>query len=251
MDVKKIQTSTTVQQIVDAFTEGLMNGTLHPGEQIPTELELSERFGVSRNTIREAIKILIYMGVLEIRRPIGTFVCEGFTEPMINPLLYGIMLSRGDSYDDLMDLREIMETGTMLTVIRHADDSEISSLSGPLVALGEACRRNPPSLEEVFERDNAFHEAIMSMTHNRLVEKIADTVRNMTHDMRLESVRLMLESGRGEELYQAHANLYRMLADRDVNAVYSEISDTYFVPDEEQGVVPLSQKQQNPKGLPE
>ena len=241
MDVQKISNN-AVQQIIDTFTEQLIQGKLRPGEQIPTEVELSEKFGVARNTTREAIKILVAMGVLEIRRPVGTFVCEGFAEPMISPLLYGIILSRGDSYDELLDLREIMETGTMLTVIRNASDAEIATLSEPLVALGKACRKKKPSVEEVFKRDNVFHEAMMALAHNRVVERIAATVRLMTHDMRHESVELMLATGRAEELYQAHEKLYRILSERDVDGVYREIRSTYFVPDEEKQVIALSEK---------
>ena len=239
MDVQKISNN-AVQQIIDTFTEQLIQGKLRPGEQIPTEVELSEKFGVARNTTREAIKILVAMGVLEIRRPVGTFVCEGFAEPMISPLLYGIILSRGDSYDELLDLREIMETGTMLTVIRNASDAEIATLSEPLVALGKACRKKKPSVEEVFKRDDVFHEAMMALAHNRVVERIASTVRLMTHDMRHESVELMLATGRAEELYQAHEKLYRILSERDVDGVYREIRSTYFVPDEEKQVIALS-----------
>lgn len=241
MDIQKINNN-AVQQIIDAFTQQLVQGKLRPGDQIPTEVELSEKFGVARNTTREAIKILVAMGVLEIRRPVGTFVCEGFTEPMISPLLYGIILGRGDSYDELMDLREIMETGTMLTVIRNASDEEIAALSAPLVALGEACRRPEPSIEEVFSRDDAFHETMMALAHNSMVERIAATVRTMTHDMRHESVELMLKEGRAEELYQAHEKLYRILCERDVAAVYEQIRSTYFVPDENRIAVPLSEK---------
>ena len=239
MEVQKLNNN-AVQQIIDAFTARLIDGSLKPGDQIPTEVELSERFGVARNTVREAIKILVAMGVLEIRRPVGTYVCHGFSDAMMNPLLYGIILSRGDSYNELIDLREIMETGTMLTVIRNAGDEEIARLSGPLVALGQACRREQPSVEEVFSRDDEFHEAIMALAHNRVVGSIASIVRTMTHDMRHESVELMIRNGRTEELYRAHEKLYRLLSTRDVDGVYREIRSTYFVPDEKHGVVSLS-----------
>lgn len=238
---EKRNSQSAVQFLLDAFNRELLSGALQPGDQIPTEVELSEQFGVSRNTVREAIKILVAMGVLEIRRPVGTFVCEGFSEPMVSPLIYGVILGRGDSYDELMDLREIMETGTMLTAIRNAGDEEIAALSEPLVRLGQACRSETPDVEEVFRRDDAFHEAIMHLAHSRVVERIADTVRTMTHDMRHESVQLMLESGRGEELYQAHEKLYRILSTRDVEGVYREIRSTYFVPDGEEGVRSLSE----------
>ncbi len=241
MDIKKISNN-SVQNIIDAFTQALLSGDLKPGEQIPTEVELSERFGLARNTVREAIKTLVAMGVLEIRRPVGTFVCEGFTESMINPMLYGVILGRGDGYDELLDLREVMETGTMLTAIRNASDEEIAGLAEPLAALGVACRRANPSFQEVFDRDDAFHSALMVLSHNRMVEKISDTVRVMTTDMRMESVRLMLENGHGEELYQAHEKLYQLLRTRDVDGVYREIRSTYFVPDEEKVVIALSEK---------
>ena len=230
MDMKKIS-SNAVQQIIDAFTKALLEGSLRPGDQIPTEVELSEKFGVARNTAREAIKILVAMGVLEIRRPVGTFVCSGLTEPMISPLLYGVILGRSDRSVELMDLREIMEIGTMMTVIRNASDEEISTLSAPLSDLGEACRREGPSIDEVFQKDDLFHEAVMGLAHNRMVEKIAATVRTMTYDMRHESVARMLETGRAEELYLAHEKLYRLLRSRDVDGVYRETRSTYFISD--------------------
>ena len=186
---------------------------------------------MARNTAREAIKILVAMGVLEIRRPVGTFVCSGLTEPMISPLLYGVILGRSDKSGELMDLREIMEIGTMMTVIRNASDEEISTLSAPLGDLEEACRREGPSIDEVFRKDDLFHEAVMGLAHNRMVEKIAATVRTMTYDMRHESVARMLETGRAVESYLAHEKLYRLLRSRDVDGVYRETRSTYFISD--------------------
>lgn len=227
---EKRSPQSAVQYLLDSFNHELLSGSLRPGDQIPTEVELSEQFGVSRNTVRESVKILVAMGVLEIRRPVGTFVCEGFTEPMISPLLYGVILGRGDSYDELMDLREIMEIGTMLTVIRNATDEEIITLEKPLQALRDACFAAKPRVETVFAKDDAFHEAIMALSHNRMVERISEIVRTMTHDMRHESVELMISGGRNEEFYAAHEKLYRLLHDRDVDGVYKEIRSTYFVP---------------------
>lgn len=239
MDVPKISKN-TVQQIIDAFTEQLISGQIKPGDQIPTEVELADRFGVARNTVREAIKILVAMGVLEIRRPVGTFVCSGFTEAMINPMLYGVILGRGDSYSELLDLREIMEAGSMLTVIRNARDEEIAGLSEPLDALRYACETESPDAQTVFELDDAFHDAVMGLSHNRIVEQISRIVRSMTYDMRKESVRLLVERGRAWELVQAHETLYRILRERDVDGVYRELRGTYFVPDSARGVRALS-----------
>ena len=64
----KINSRSVVQQTMDYITDSIIRKELLPGDQIPTEAQLTEILGVSRNTVREAIKILIYMGVLEIRR---------------------------------------------------------------------------------------------------------------------------------------------------------------------------------------
>lgn len=76
---KKIKNKSVVQTVVDSITKAIINGELRPGDKIPTEMELADSFGVGRNSIREAIKILVYYGILEIRRAEGTFVCNGFT----------------------------------------------------------------------------------------------------------------------------------------------------------------------------
>ena len=87
IQLKRIKSESVVQQIIDSLVEAMIRKELKPGDQIPTEMELAERLGVGRNSVREAIKILVYFGVLEIRRAEGTYVCEGFTDTMIDPII--------------------------------------------------------------------------------------------------------------------------------------------------------------------
>lgn len=75
--------------------------------------------GVARSSVREAIKILTYLGVLESKRSEGTFVGDGFKESMIDPMIYGIILNQ-DSFENLMELREMTETGIMRMTIQEA-----------------------------------------------------------------------------------------------------------------------------------
>lgn len=225
----KINSRSVVQQTMDYITDSIIRKELLPGDQIPTEAQLTEILGVSRNTVREAIKILIYMGVLEIRRPEGTFVCSGFSEPLIDPMLYGIILNQGDSYDDLMDLREMMESGVMRMVIRRASDEDIEKLHPALMRLKEACMAEHPDLEEVFRRDDEFHIAVNELGGNEMVIRISNTVRMLTHSMRYDSVQQMLASGRAEELYRAHERIYRILKDRDEEDLERKIRSTYYV----------------------
>ena len=227
--VTRVNTTSVVQQTIDYLTGAIMRREYTPGSRIPTELELAELLGVSRNTVREAVKILVFMGVLEIRRPEGTFVCSGFSNSLIDPMLYGIILNQGDSYDSLMELREMMEVGVMHIVITKATDEEIASLREPLAALKAACLAKKPDLEKVVQMDDAFHQAINELGGNQMVNKISNMVRTLTHAMRRESVDHMLRTGRADELYRAHERIFTTLRNRDSENLNHMVRSTYFV----------------------
>lgn len=225
----KINSTSVVEQTISFLTDAIVNRELKPGSRIPTEMELSEKLGVSRNTVREAIKILIFMGVLEIRRPEGTFVRSGFTESLIDPMVYGIILNQDDSYDSLMELREMTEVGMMRLVMRKASDEEIETLRAPLAVMKKACLAKKPNLDTVFDADNKFHEAINELGGNQMVNKISNIVRMLTYAMRYESVEVMIQKGETATLYEVHEKLFHILKARDDSNLNREIRSTYFV----------------------
>ena len=104
-----INNESVVQQIINKITEAIIAGELKPGERLPPEMELIETLQVSRNSLRAALQALRSIGVLEVRRPEGTFVSNNFTPQMINPMLYKIILHQEDSYKDLIGLRELID----------------------------------------------------------------------------------------------------------------------------------------------
>lgn len=228
MELKKIKSDSVVQQIIDSLVEAMKNRELRPGDKIPTEMEMAEKMGVGRNSVREAIKILVYLGVLEIRRAEGTFVCEGFSESMIDPMIYSIILDKSDSYEYLMDLREIMEVGVMRLAMRHAESSEHKELRAQLSRMKVEIDQGPDNINRIFEADNEFHDIITRMGHNPLVVKIDNVVRTLTYGLRYDTVSNMIISGRGEELYTAHEKLCQMLEEKNFENLNNLVRLTYF-----------------------
>lgn len=229
IQLKRIKSESVVQQIIDSLVGAMIRRDLKPGDQIPTEMELAESLGVGRNSVREAIKILVYFGVLEIRRAEGTYVCEGFSESMIDPLIYGIILDKSGSYEYLMELREIMETGVIKLAMENAEEQEFTKLKVQLKRMKREIELGPENVDRIFQEDNEFHTIITSMGHNPLVQKIDSIVRTLTYSMRLETVKKMVESGRGQELYDAHEKLYRMLTEKNDHNLSSNVRTTYFI----------------------
>lgn len=225
--LRKINRSSLVEVVIDRLTSAMVAGELKSGDRIPTEMELAEQLGIARNTIREAIKILVYMGVLEIRRPDGTFVADGFSEKLIDPMVYGIILNQ-DNKQELNDLRAMIEAGVLNLAILKCSDEDIEALKEKLNILKEAIFSEEPDVDIVFEKDNEFHAAITEMGNNAMVSKINAMVMQLTHTTRYRSVKHMLQSGRGQELYEAHERVYELLLSRQKNELFPIIQGTYF-----------------------
>ena len=101
-----------VDRIIARITNAIISGELLPGQKIPTESELCESMHVGRNSVREAIKVLVAMGVLYIKRAEGTFVAEGFSDRMLDPMVYGLIREGGSSWY-LIERRRMRDVGVL------------------------------------------------------------------------------------------------------------------------------------------
>lgn len=113
--------------IVKRITDALISGELKPGDKIPTETEFSEHLGVGRNAVREAIKVLVAFGVLEIRRAKGTYVVEDYNDKLLDPLIYGLILTE-HSMDELLDVKIALSTAVTYLAQKNATDECVVKL---------------------------------------------------------------------------------------------------------------------------
>ena len=224
--LKNLKKESVVQSVINVLTDAMKNKELKPGDKIPPEPELAASLGIARSSVREAIKILTYLGVLESKRAEGTFVCDGFKESMIDPMVYGIILNQ-DSFENLMELREMTEAGIMRLAILKHDALEIKALETLLEQMRESLDGEEP-VENFFNIDNQFHDAISEMAKNPLADKISRVVRTLTYAMRYDTVAAMINGGRGAELVAAHQELLDALKSRDVSNLSAVVRESYF-----------------------
>ena len=116
-----------VDLVVDRITNEIISGELQPGDRLPTEPELSAKYGVGRNSVREAIKQLQAFGILYIRRADGTFVTESYQQPMLDPMLYSLILKKRD-WNDFVQLRAVIDIGTLQVALENPEVVEICLL---------------------------------------------------------------------------------------------------------------------------
>ena len=225
--IKNLKKESVVQSVINCLTEAMRNKELKPGDRIPPEPDLAASMGVARSSVREAIKILSYLGVLESKRSEGTFVCSGFQESMIDPMIYGIILNQ-DSFENLMELREMTEAGIIRLASLKYEEEEGRALEALLEQMKEIVRSGEDTVNKFFQVDNEFHNMISQMGKNPLADKISRVVRTLTYAMRYETVATMINSGRGDELVAAHSQLYETLKNRKLDDVEDIVRATYF-----------------------
>ena len=108
------------------------------------------------------------------------------------------------------------------------NEEDLNKLKEKLEILKKEIGKGPENIENVFIADNVFHDTVSEMGHNPIVDRINNVVREMTYKMRYRSVLNMLESGRGDELYDAHETIYKKILNRDPSNLNEDIRRTYF-----------------------
>lgn len=138
------------------------------GDKLPNENDLACELGVSRSTLREAIKILTTNGVLEIKRGKGTFVTSNTTIDMddIGEIASGL--------DDLFEMRLMFEPDCAYYAALRATDDEIAAICH----YGEAIERKIISGEDRTYEEQKFHESIANATHNAFVKQFMPIIFN-------------------------------------------------------------------------
>lgn len=141
-----------------------------PGDKIPNENELSEELGVSRTTLREAIRILATNGVVEIKRGCGTFVSEHMTDislEALKPLSEAKMDAR-----DLYEIRLIFEPEAAFLAATRATDTEMKRI----LNFGSQVEEKIKKGEDRTEVEQGFHNAIARATHNEFMNQLMPVI---------------------------------------------------------------------------
>ena len=227
-NAEEMQTSSksVVDRLVDNIIEAIITKEFRPGDKIPTESELSEMMGMSRNSVREAVKILVAYGILEVRRAEGTFVVSNYNDKMLNPMVYGIILS-GRDQAGLIETRRIIDTGVLSIVIEKVTDKEMGELEDALEALKRELFREKPSAERIFDADVAFHQSIMRLTQNDILNGIGIFVDRITQLSRIKTTENIIAMHRLEELYEMHREIISVLRRKELSKVSPVIADHY------------------------
>ena len=209
--LRPINTSSVVQQIVDRIKQAIINKELEPGDQLPGEKDLAVILGVSRNSIREAIKYLMAIGVLEVRRTEGTFVTNGFSNCMIDSIIYGIILSQNDSnFDTLKEMRKWIEFSILnLTALKISKEERVLLLEKFNILKDNV--KNIKDVDSIIESDDNLYFTAFQFSRNPLLVDIAKTTRHFTLEARKQGFKRIIKMKKVDNFIRNREELLKML----------------------------------------
>lgn len=204
-----------IQSIVDAISDG----TYQIGSKLPNEYELIDELKISRNSLREAMRVLSTVGVVEIRRGDGTYVSDQVNPGLIDNMIYGLVFD-ASSTEELIELRQSFDEIMLKLAILKADDVDVRAMGTCIKNMEESFRKG--DLEAAAAADYDFHIQMVESTKNKFLIRIVKGVYRLFRHSILESITT-------EEVLSHVVDYHNQLLDLIVNKDQESVRDVVAV----------------------
>lgn len=185
----------------------IVSGELRPGDRLPPEAALSERLGLSRNSLREAVKALDFINVLDVRRGSGTYVTPLSAADLTDAIGFLVEVHSSGSLDEILDVRRVFEAETAYRAALHIDEAGLQRLRTLIDAT------DPGDVESLVDNDFAFHGTIASYAANDYLAAMLQAVSVKT--TRIRTWRGLTQEGVVERTLDEHRAILNALAAGD------------------------------------
>ncbi len=200
------------EEVVGQIKHLINTQQLKNGELLPSEEELSKQIGVGRSTVREALRVLELMGLVETKRGKGTIVKSTDIDNFNNTILQSVERIGNDSYY-VYEVDRILEPSIAKLVATRAGDETLKELEGILNKMKENIARGGTGETESL----AFHKAIYSALNNPFLNTIFELTKDI-HKKDRETVFSITD--RGGQTYEEHRKIFEAIKERDGDKAY-------------------------------
>ncbi len=219
MAPKPIKT-TVVDTAIGQITDMIVSGRFNMGEKLPSEFELMKELQVSRNSLREAMKMLEVMGVVDIRRGDGTYICNEISPSFLDSIVYSILFERASTLE-IVELRQALDEMVMSVAINKITAQELEHLI-ELIDQMKACL-DSGDFSKAASLDFDFHMFLTQCTGNAFIYKIVAGVYKLfapSMERNLTSIELYAMAD------THHLEMVRCLKEKDIASVHSVIDNS-------------------------
>lgn len=218
---KSAKSNRVCEHIIDQIREAIFDGRLQPGDKLPSEKELIEEFGVSRGTLREALRSLEGLGVLEVRQGVsgGPYITEiGVERAKEN--LASFFQFKNLTIQNLVEVRLMLEPAIAAKVAGRITENDLRKLGDLNKKCSQALRQK--GSRELREEFLEFHRIIASATDNPILTFLLDVIKNLPVTG--------LDAGRrptkkfAQYILEGHVRIYEALRNNDSDNARNEVT---------------------------
>ena len=210
------------EDILEAFKRALILGDLQPGHRLPSEFELAQKFGVGRSALREAMKMLSAMGVVDIKQGDGTYITSEPNPAMFRPLSFAILLQMGFT-DELFEFRELIQVGYCQLAGRKATEQDLKRIEEAVEAWSSLAQSPDHTIESLVQQDLNFHYAILDATHNPFIINLGRSIEELFFASILRSISNIEGLNRGIE---GHRNILNAIRSGDQEMICTVVMES-------------------------
>jgi GntR family transcriptional repressor for pyruvate dehydrogenase complex len=178
---KTVQQSRLYELIVGQIEASILNGALKPGDQLPPERELAQRFGVSRTAVREAVRALHQKGLVEAYSGRGTFITNGNSRAIRNSLDLMMKISQPGGSAQLVEVREILEPEIAALAAIRGEEQHLAMMREAIATMD----RERSDGTVFIEADLDFHLALAEAAANPLILSLIDSIGGLLREQRM------------------------------------------------------------------
>ena len=200
------------QRAVDRIKEMIASGEVGPGQRLPTERDLAARLDISRSSMREAIRALTVLGVLESRHGAGVYVTALRPADLLETFSVLAEVSSGDTLLEVLQVRRMIEPAATALAAARATDADLREIG----ALLDRIDGTPATAAETVTADLGFHQAIVASTGNATLAAVNQGLSSRTFNARVWAGHR--EAGFTDELREDHRRIHEAMLARDPDA---------------------------------
>ena len=206
--VRRGRTGSVTDEAIERIRQIIISGEWGPGTRLPRESELAARLGISRNSLREAVRALSLLRVLEVRQGDGTYVSSLEPGLLLTSTRFVAHLLADKTVIELFEVRRLLEPAAAALAAVRMDTEGQAALLHELDRMAAAS-----SVEDLVEADAAFHAVVAQAAGNSVLSSLLESL--STRTMRARVWRGRVEKGALDATRAEHARIYEAIVARD------------------------------------
>jgi len=214
---RPLKTKSVPYRVLERIKESLIDGELSPGDFLPSEKELTEKLRVGKSSVREAVKMLQTMGVVDVIRGQGTIIRSSPGIDFVNSMIFQLILEKGTN-TDIVDLRMLLEPAFTQIAMERATEEDIEAIKKTIDKFEGSVEKGIPKVED----DLDFHIAILRSTYNPYVIRIGETILQLFRSSISNSLKSTPESA-----LMNHKHIFKAFCEKDPISLRNAIVESF------------------------